>query len=62
MEDVINGVCEKLIFRHPHIYGDVKVKDEKEVKKNWEKLKLKERKEISFRGCAEIFTSNGKSI
>lgn len=40
--DVINSLNEKLIFRHPHIYGDVKVKDEEEVKKNWEKLKLKE--------------------
>ena len=40
--DVLNGVCEKLINRHPHIYGDVEVKDEDEVKANWEKLKLKE--------------------
>ena len=40
--DVLNTVCEKLIHRHPHIYGDVKVKDEEEVKRNWEKLKLKE--------------------
>jgi XTP/dITP diphosphohydrolase len=42
--DVINGVCDKLVHRHPHIYGDVKVADEEEVKKNWEKLKLKEGK------------------
>jgi len=40
--DVLNTVCEKLIHRHPHIYGDVKVEDEEEVKRNWEKLKLKE--------------------
>ena len=40
--DVINSLNEKLIFRHPHIYGDVKVENEEEVKKNWEKLKLKE--------------------
>lgn len=40
--DVCNSICEKLIHRHPHIYGDVKVKDEAEVKRNWEKLKLKE--------------------
>ncbi|MEM9051611.1 MAG: nucleoside triphosphate pyrophosphohydrolase [Bacteroidota bacterium] len=40
--DVLNGVCEKLINRHPHIYGDVDVRDEEEVKANWEKLKLKE--------------------
>lgn len=39
--DVCNSLCEKLIERHPHIYGDVEVKDEDEVKKNWEKLKLK---------------------
>ncbi len=39
---VIHGQCEKLIHRHPHIYGDVKVQDEEEVKRNWEKLKLKE--------------------
>lgn len=40
--DVINSLNEKLIFRHPHIYGDVEVADEEEVKQNWEKLKLKE--------------------
>lgn len=40
--DVINSLNEKLIFRHPHIYGDTEVKDEEEVKQNWEKLKLKE--------------------
>ena len=40
--DVLNSVCEKLIARHPHIYGDIEVKDEEEVKQNWEQLKLKE--------------------
>ena len=40
--DVLNSVCEKLISRHPHIYGDVQVKDAEEVKQNWEQLKLKE--------------------
>ncbi|MDO4225196.1 MAG: nucleoside triphosphate pyrophosphohydrolase [Bergeyella zoohelcum] len=40
--DVINSLCDKLIFRHPHIYGDVSAKDEETVKQNWEKLKLKE--------------------
>lgn len=44
MDDVIDQICEKLISRHPHIYGDVKVADEEEVKANWEKLKLKEGK------------------
>jgi MazG family protein len=38
----LNGVCEKLISRHPHIYGDVVVNDEEDVKRNWEQLKLKE--------------------
>ncbi len=44
LESVLEGISEKLIFRHPHIYGDVKVKDEEEVKRNWEKLKQKEKK------------------
>ena len=42
--DVANSICDKLIHRHPHIYSDVKVKNEAEVKQNWEKLKLKEGK------------------
>ena len=50
VEDVLNTVCEKLIFRHPHIYGDVKVTDEEEVKKNWEQLKLKEGKKSVLEG------------
>ena len=41
--DVLNGICDKLIYRHPHIYGDLEVQDELEVKRNWEKLKLKEK-------------------
>ena len=48
--DVLNGICEKLIFRHPHIYGDVNVADEEEVKRNWEKLKLKEGKKSVLEG------------
>ncbi|UUV21166.1 nucleoside triphosphate pyrophosphohydrolase [Paenimyroides aestuarii] len=40
--DVCNGICDKLIARHPHIYGDVVAEDEKAVLENWEKLKLKE--------------------
>ena len=40
--DVLNSVCDKLISRHPHIYGDVEVLDEQDVKRNWEKLKLQE--------------------
>ena len=40
--DVANGVCDKLIVRHPHIYGNVKVAKEEDVKRNWEKIKLQE--------------------
>ncbi len=48
--DVLNAQCEKLIHRHPHIYGDVKVADEEEVKKNWEQLQLKEGKKSVLQG------------
>ena len=41
IEDVLNTVCDKLIERHPHIYGDVEVQNEDDVKRNWEKIKLK---------------------
>ncbi|WP_426058770.1 nucleoside triphosphate pyrophosphohydrolase [Hymenobacter sp. B1770] len=41
--DVLNAQCEKLIYRHPHIYGDAKADDEETVKRNWEQLKLKEK-------------------
>ena len=48
--DVCNDICDKLIHRHPHIYGDVIVADEEEVKQNWEKLKLKEGKKSVLEG------------
>ncbi|MCB0461472.1 MAG: nucleoside triphosphate pyrophosphohydrolase [Flavobacteriaceae bacterium] len=48
--DVANSICDKLIDRHPHIYGDVKVANEEEVKQNWEKLKLKEGKQSVLEG------------
>jgi MazG family protein len=48
--DALNAVCDKLIKRHPHIYGDVKVKDEEEVKRNWEQLKLQEGKKSVLAG------------
>jgi XTP/dITP diphosphohydrolase len=48
--EVCNAICEKLINRHPHIYADVKVKDEEEVKQNWENLKLKEGKKSVLEG------------
>ncbi|SDQ58140.1 nucleoside triphosphate pyrophosphohydrolase [Flagellimonas zhangzhouensis] len=48
--DVANGICEKLINRHPHIYGDVKVENAEEVKQNWENIKLKEGKKSVLEG------------
>ena len=48
--DVANSICDKLIERHPHIYGDVIVEDEEEVKRNWEKLKLKEGRKSVLEG------------
>ncbi|QXP73894.1 nucleoside triphosphate pyrophosphohydrolase [Tenacibaculum sp. AHE15PA] len=48
--DVANSISDKLIHRHPHIYGDVEVKNEEEVKQNWEKLKLKEGKTSVLEG------------
>lgn len=48
--DALNGVCEKLIKRHPHIYGDITVADEEEVKRNWEQLKLQEGKKSVLQG------------
>ena len=50
ISDVINSICDKLVHRHPHIYSDVKVKDEMEVKQNWENLKLKEGKTSVLQG------------
>lgn len=50
VESVLNRICDKLIHRHPHIYGDVKASTEEEVKKNWEKIKLKEGKKSVLEG------------
>ena len=60
--DVINSVCDKLIHRHPHIYGDVDVKDEVEVKRNWEKLKLKEGKKSVLEGVPKSLPAIIKSF
>jgi XTP/dITP diphosphohydrolase len=62
LHDVINGVCEKLIFRHPHIYGDVKVEDEEEVKRNWEKLKMKEGKKSVLSGVPKSLPATVKAM
>jgi XTP/dITP diphosphohydrolase len=62
IEDVINGVCEKLISRHPHIYGDVKVNDEEDVKRNWEKLKMKEGKTSVLSGVPKTLPALVKAM
>lgn len=59
---VLNTICEKLIFRHPHIYGDIKVADEEEVKANWEKLKLKEGKKSVLEGVPKSLPPMVKAI
>ena len=61
IKDVISDICDKLIFRHPHIYGDVSVKDADEVKKNWEKLKLKEGRISVLEGVPKGLTGLLKS-
>ena len=62
ISDVIHAVCDKLVHRHPHIYGDVKVKDAIEVKKNWEKLKLKEGKKSVLEGVPKSLPAVVKSF
>jgi MazG family protein len=62
LQEVINGVCEKLIVRHPHIYGDVRVSGEEEVKQNWEKIKLKEGKKTILGGVPKGLPALVKAI
>ncbi len=62
LDEVINAVCEKLIRRHPHIYGDVKVENEEDVKRNWEKLKLKEGKKSVLQGVPASLPATVKAI
>ena len=59
--EMINAVCDKLIHRHPHIYSDVKVNDEEDVKRNWEKLKLKEGKTSILSGVPKTLPSMVKA-
>jgi XTP/dITP diphosphohydrolase len=60
--DVIEGICEKLINRHPHIYGDVKVQNDEDVKRNWEKLKLKEGKQSVLSGVPKTLPAMVKAM
>jgi XTP/dITP diphosphohydrolase len=60
--DAIHAECEKLIYRHPHIYGDVKVENEEDVKRNWEQLKLKEGKKSVLAGVPRALPAMIKSF
>src|SRR5678816_806255 len=62
LEEVIQGISEKLIIRHPHIYGDVKVNNQEDVKKNWEKLKLKEGKKSVLSGVPVSLPATIKAL
>jgi XTP/dITP diphosphohydrolase len=59
---VLNRICDKLVERHPHIYGDVQVKDEEEVKANWEKIKLKSGKKSVMGGVPKSLPAMVKAI
>jgi len=61
IDDVINTVCDKLIERHPHIYGDVVVSNDEEVKANWEKIKLKSGKKSVLSGVPKSLPSMVKA-
>jgi XTP/dITP diphosphohydrolase len=60
--EVLNGICEKLISRHPHIYGDVKVNNAQDVKQNWEQLKLKEGNKSVLSGVPNSMPSLVKAM
>lgn len=62
LQEVINNVCEKLIIRHPHIYGDVKVTSDEDVKQNWEKIKLKEGKKSVLSGVPKSLPAMVKAM
>ena len=62
LEEVITGISEKLIARHPHIYGDVEVNDDEDVKRNWEKLKMKEGKTSVLSGVPKALPAMVKAM
>ncbi|MFM7645140.1 MAG: nucleoside triphosphate pyrophosphohydrolase, partial [Sphingomonadales bacterium] len=62
LNDVIEGICNKLVHRHPHIYGDVVVSSEEEVKQNWEQLKLKEGKTSVLQGVPRSLPATIKAL
>jgi MazG family protein len=62
LQEVIDGICEKLVSRHPHIYGDVRVETDEDVAKNWEKLKMKEGKKSILSGVPKSLPATVKAM
>ncbi|MEW6468739.1 MAG: nucleoside triphosphate pyrophosphohydrolase [Bacteroidota bacterium] len=62
IKDVIDALCEKLIVRHPHIYGDVKAEDAEQVKENWEKIKLREKESTTREGYKSVLAGVPASL
>lgn len=62
LDEVLEGICNKLVIRHPHIYGDVKVQDEEDVKRNWEAIKMKEGKKSVMTGVPVALPALVKTI
>jgi XTP/dITP diphosphohydrolase len=62
LEEVLNGICDKLIARHPHIYADVVVSSDEDVKRNWEKIKLQEGKKSVLSGLPSSLPALVKSM
>lgn len=62
MDEMIHAICDKLVSRHPHIYGDVSVENDEDVKRNWEKLKLKEGKKSVLAGVPKGLPSLVKAM
>lgn len=62
LQEVIDGICDKLVKRHPHIYGDVKVQNEEDVKRNWEQIKLSEGKKSVLSGVPRSLPAMVKAM
>src|SRR5665647_1607795 len=62
LQEVIDDICEKLVKRHPHIYGNVTVKDDEEVKRNWEQIKLSEGKKSVLSGVPKSLPAMVKAM
>jgi MazG family protein len=60
--DVLDGISDKLVKRHPHIYGDVQVRDEEDVKRNWERIKREEGKESALQGVPRSLPAMVKAL